>query len=211
MIKKLIPLVIAATVLTLTVGCKGKDSVSNDPRTVLITFFERMAKKDIDGASKLATKDSKGTMELMKKAMDAAEKMGNLSDNAKKEDPSEEFKKMKVGEAIIDGNNATVSVTNPSKDNNVVNFPLKKEDGSWKVDFSMGTLMKMGMDQAGKNKDLMDENISGFDSIGASDKINNFMNGDSLKQGLEKLDSLMKSIDPEQMKKMQEALKNLQQ
>ena len=142
MIKKLNTLLIAATVLTLAVGCKGKDSVANDPKTVLISFFERMSKKDFDGAAKLATKDSKSTMDMMKKAMDAAEKMGGLSDKTKKDDPSEEFKKMQVGDAKIDGDNATVSVTNPSKDNNVVNFPLKKEGGSWKVDFSMATLMK---------------------------------------------------------------------
>jgi hypothetical protein len=49
------------------IGCKGKDSVANDPKTVLTTFFERMSKKDIDGAAKLATKDSKGTLDMMKK------------------------------------------------------------------------------------------------------------------------------------------------
>lgn len=27
------------------IGCKGKDSVANDPKTVLTTFFERMSKR----------------------------------------------------------------------------------------------------------------------------------------------------------------------
>lgn len=209
MIKKLTSLVLAATVLTLAVGCKGKDSVSNDPRTVLIAFFEKMGKKDYDGASKLATKESKTTMEMMKKAMDAAEKMG-MDDKSKEEDPSKEFRNMKVGDAKIDGDNATVSVTNPSKDDKVVNFPLKKEAGSWKVDFSMGTLMKMGMDAAGKDNNFMDDNNSDYDSKDMTDKMNNLMNSDSLKKGLELLDSAMKNMDPEQMKKMQEALKSLE-
>jgi hypothetical protein len=60
------------------IGCKGKDSVANDPKTVLTTFFERMSKKDIDGAAKLATKDSKGTLDMMKKGMEAAEKMKGM-------------------------------------------------------------------------------------------------------------------------------------
>jgi len=208
--KQLINLFIATAVITLAVGCKGKDNVANDPKTVLSSFFEKMSKKDMDGAAKLATKDSKGTLEMMKKGIEAAEKMGKMGDETKKEDPTEEFKKMKIGEAKIDGDNATVSVSNPSKDNKVVDFPLKKEDGSWKVDFSMATLMKMGMEQAGKNGNMFNEDNSGSDSTGLSDKMNNFMNGDSLKKGLEQLDSALKSLDPEKMKEMKDALKNLE-
>jgi hypothetical protein len=208
--KKITPFLISAAVMILAAGCKGKDSVSNDPRAVLITFFERMAKKDIDGAAKLATRDSKSTMQMMKKAMDAAEQIGEMPGAVKKNDPSEDFKKMQIGEARINGDNATVSVTNPSKDNNTFDFPLKKEDGNWKVDFSMGTLMKMGMEQAGKNKNFMNDNNAPADTTGISDRMNKLLNGDSLKTGLEKLDSLMKNIDPEKMKKMKDALKSLE-
>ena len=55
----------------------------------------------------------------------------------KEKDNAEDFKNMKIGEAKIDGDNATVSVTNPGKDNATFDFPLKKEGGDWKVDFSM--------------------------------------------------------------------------
>ena len=55
------------------VSCKGKDVV-NDPKAVLAAFFERMAKKDIDGATKLATKESESTMQMMKKGMEMAKK-----------------------------------------------------------------------------------------------------------------------------------------
>jgi Domain of unknown function (DUF4878) len=155
--KNLINFFIATAVITLAVGCKGKDKTSNDPKAVLTSFFEKLSKKDLDGAAKLATKDSKGTLDMMKKAMDAAEKMGKMGDDAKKDDPTEEFRKMKIGEAKIDGDNATVSVSNPSKDDKSFDFPLKKEDGNWKVDFSMGTLMKMGMEQAGKEKNMFND------------------------------------------------------
>lgn len=129
-------------------ACKGKDAVAGgDPKTVITAFFERMSKKDIDGATKLCTKDSKSTMDMMKKAIDAADKMKDLSKDAKEDDGTEDFKNMEIGEAKINGDEATVSVTN-KKDNKTVDFPLKKEGGSWKVDFTMSTLMKMGMDAA---------------------------------------------------------------
>ena len=203
---------LAATVVVLISGCKGKDRVANDPKAVLVAFFEKMTKKDIDGASKLATKESQGTMQMMKKAMDMAEnmkdKMGGLKDSTDK-DPSEEFKKMKIGETKIDGDNATVSVTNPDKDDKVVEFPLKKEGGEWKVDFSMGTLMKMGMD-AGKKSGFDDSDKAPDDTAGFNDKMNNLLNADTLKQAFEKLDTALKNLDPEKLKKLKETMKELQ-
>ena len=190
--KKLITVFFIATAITLVlIGCKGKDSVANDPRAVLTSFFERISKKDIEGASKLATKDSKSTMDMMKMGMDMAEKMKDKMTKEQK-DPAEEFKNVEIGEAKINGNDATVAFKNKKNDTSF-DFPLKKEDGSWKVDFSMSSLMKMGMEQAGKTGGT--ENMS----------------SDSLTKGLKQLqDSIMKVInDPEKMEKMKEALKEL--
>lgn len=201
-------LILAVAAISFLSGCKGKDSVANDPKTVLITFFERMSKKDIDGATKLATKESEGTMQMMKKAMTMGEEMKDkMGGKETEKDPAEDFKNMKFGEAKIDGDNATVTVTNPSKDDKTIDFPLKKEGGSWKVDFSMATLMKMGMNQAGKNG-MDDINIG--DTTGASENLENLMNGDSLKKGMEMLDSVMKNMDPEKMKEMKDAMKNIE-
>ena len=203
-------LLIASAIVMLTAGCKGKDKVVNDPKAVVVAFFERMAKKDFDGAAALATKDSKATLDMMKKAIDAAEKMG-MKETTPKDDPTEEFKKMVIGEAKIDGDNATVSVTNTVKNNKTNDFPLKKEGGSWKVDFSMATLMKMGMDDAGKT-DTGDSDTNGTDTdtTGTTDKMKDFFNSDSLKKGIEGLDSILKTLDPEKMKEMKEALKELE-
>jgi len=190
--KKLITVCFIATAISLViVGCKGKDSVANDPRAVLTSFFERISKKDIEGASKLATRDSKSTMDMMKMGMDMAEKMKDKMTKEQK-DPAEEFKNVEIGEAKINGNDATVAFKNKKNDTSF-DFPLKKEDGSWKVDFSMSSLMKMGMEQAGKTGGT--ENMS----------------SDSLTKGLKQLqDSIMKVInDPEKMEKMKEALKEL--
>ncbi|MCY7309246.1 MAG: hypothetical protein SGI96_16470 [Bacteroidota bacterium] len=68
----------------------------------------------------------------------------------------------------------------------------------------MATLMKMGMDQAGK--------MDGSDTTtGGMDKIKDLMNSDSLKKGLQVLDSLMKEIDPEKMKEAMKELDKLKQ
>jgi len=197
--KKVMNSIFAVAVTTLLItGCKGKDGVADNPKAVLVAFFERMAKKDLEGAAKLATKDSKSTMDMMKKAMDMAEKMKGTEKT--EEDPAEDFKNMVVGDAKIDGSNATVSVTNKKK-NETVDFPLKKEDGSWKVDFSMGTLMKMGMDKAKEDgTEINPEDI---------DKMKDF-NMDSLKKGFETIDSALKSMDPKQMDQMKDAMKELE-
>lgn len=198
--KKVMNSILAVAVIALAIaGCKGKDGVADNPKAVLIAFFERMSKKDLEGAAKLATKDSKGTMDMMKKAMDMAEKMKGL--DKKDEDPAEDFKNMEVGDAKIDGDNATVSVTNKKK-NETVDFPLKKEGGSWKVDFSMATLMKMGMDKAkNEGNDMNQEDI---------DKMKNF-NMDSLQNQINSaLDTVKKALSPENMDKMKDAMKELE-
>jgi hypothetical protein len=174
--KKLTAYLVITSLLFLA-ACKEKDkTVANDPRAVISAFFERMAKKDLDGAAKLATKESKPTLDMMKKAIEAGEKMG-ITDTASKDDPSDDFKKMEIGEVKIDGDNATVSVTNHAKSNETTKFPLKKEGGEWKVDFSMATLMKMGMDEAGKMKN---ENGTGDDTTDINKALKDLMNNDTV-------------------------------
>lgn len=190
MIQSLLMITAAAVMLA---ACKGGGVNGSDPKAVLKEFFDRMAKKDIDGAAKLATKDSKSTMDMMKKGMEMAEKMGK--DEKKEEDMSEDFKDVEIGEAKITGETATVPFTNKKKGQSF-EFPLKKEDGSWKVDFSMSTLMKMGMDAAGKEGGLDGMNESGEDVK---------VDSEDVKKSMESLDSLMK--DP----KMKEAMESLKQ
>jgi hypothetical protein len=191
MIQSLLMVTAAAVMLA---ACKGGGVNSSDPKAVLKEFFDRMAKKDIDGAAKLATKDSKSTMDMMKKGMEMAEKMGK--DEKKEEDMSEDFKDVEIGEAKITGETATVPFTNKKKGQSF-DFPLRKEDGAWKVDFSMGTLMKMGMDAAGKEGE---NGLDGMNESGEDIKVDS----EDVKKSMESLDSLMK--DP----KMKEAMESLQ-
>ncbi len=185
--KKLNILLAAIALMTaIFTGCSGS---AGDPKSVLVAFFDKMSKKDLEGAAKLASKESKPTLDMMKKAMDMGEKFKDA--NTKEEDPADEFNNMEIGEAKISGDEATVSVTNKKK-KETFDFPLKKQDGGWKVDFSMATLAKMGMDKAKKEGDMDQKDI---------DDLKNF-NMDSLNQGLKTLDSALKSIKPEDLEKM---------
>jgi Domain of unknown function (DUF4878) len=183
--------VIAAAFTMITVSCKNGGAVSSDPKAVLVAFFERMSKKDIDGAAKLATKDSKTTMNMMKKGMEMAEKMKDQMPKDEK-DPAEEFKNVEIGEAKINGDAATVAFKN-KKQNVSFDFPLKKEDGGWKVDFSMATLMKMGMDAKNKGMDAAGNDVP--------------LNEETLEKSKAMADSMLKNMDP---KKMEEAMKAIE-
>ncbi len=193
-------LVLGSAFAVIVAGCKGKGP-GNDPKAVVVAFFEKMAKKDIDGAAKLATKDSKAALDMMKKGMDMAEKMKT---DKPEEDPMAGFKDVEFGDAKITGDAAVVPITN-KKEKETVEFPLKKEDGSWKVDFSMSTLMKMGMDKANESgADTFDngdtEATDGLDAL----------NADTLQQGLEKAKEALENIKPEDLEKMKEAMKGLE-
>jgi hypothetical protein len=201
---------LAGAIALLAVGCKGKGAAAGgDPKTVITAFFEKMAKKDIDGAARLCTKDSKSTMDMMKKGMDAAEKMGEM----KGKDDTEDFKDMVVGDAKIDGDDATVSITNKKKEE-TIEFPLKKEDGAWKVDFTMGTLMKMGMNEMNKQgKNPFTDGINGSDTTSMDDAMDKAKEAlENIKpEDLEKAKKAMENIKPQDIEKMKEMMEKMKQ
>ncbi|RYF85136.1 MAG: DUF4878 domain-containing protein [Chitinophagaceae bacterium] len=147
------------------IGCKS--SASGDPVETLNAFFDAMQKKDIATARKLATADSKATLDLWEK------NIHNVSVDNAQYDRS----KVEIGAAKIDGDHATVEVKEKST-GEAVNFPLKKEAGDWKVSMSMNALMKMGMDK------MQEKGINITDSLGSvMDKLKE-VNLDSLQKTL---------------------------
>ena len=168
---------------------------SDDPKAVLKSFFERLAKKDIDGAAKLATADSKSTLDMVKKGIDMGEKM---KDSLPQQDPMKEFKEAEFSEAKINGNTATVTVTNKAnKGQAPADFTLVKENGKWLVDFSMATLMKMGQQQMGHQE-------STTDSLGIN------FNHEDIEAAKKSVDSVMKNIDPKQLEEIQKQVQKMQ-
>jgi hypothetical protein len=163
-------------------GCKGTDS--SDPKAVLISFFDALAKKDIDGARKLATPESKSMLDMI----EMGSKMGGKEDEGKYDKG-----KMEFGDAKIDGDKATVSVKDKSS-SETTNFNLKKISGAWKVAFDKSMMtdkINEGMDK------MKDANVDSTITNGM-DKLKN-MNMDSLndkvKEGLQKLEDATKKTD----------------
>ncbi len=188
--KKITQTLLAVAAIAMIIASCGSKSGS-DPKSVLTEFFKRMSEKDIDGATKLATKDRKATMDMMKKGLDMAKKAG--TDTANSDDPTEEFKQLEIGDAKITGETALVPVTNKKENNKTMEFPLKKEDGEWKVDFSMATLMKMGKDAAGQGVDAMDE--TGKE-----------VTEEEIQKSMEAADTILKKMDPKKMEELKKEI-----
>jgi len=159
----------------------------NDPNVVLQEFFEHLAKKDIDGASKYVTSDSKPTMEMMKKGLDMAEKM---KENVPQNDPMKEFEDVVIAPARVMGDSALITVKSKTNKRPDAEFKLLKQSNGWKVDFTMSTLMRMGMKASGE---------SGGPDLNSSD----------VKKGMDAADSILKNIDPEVLEDIQKKLENL--
>ena len=76
------------------------------------------------------------------------------------------------------------------KKKETVEFPLKKEDGAWKVDFTMSTLMKMGMDaKKDKGEDLFKEEDITDTTLNELKDL-----GDTLKQKLDEMKNELKDV-----------------
>lgn len=118
-------------------GCQS--SGNGDPKEVLSNFLTALSQKDFSKAKTLATQDSDGMISMMEMGMQS---MQNNNGDAHADKMMELVKNMKIGSAVIDGDKATVPVTD-SKSNESTDFLLKKEKGDWKVAFDMSTLMDM--------------------------------------------------------------------
>ena len=142
-----------------------------DPKTVLLSFFDALGKKDIEGARKFATADSKSMLDMMEMGM----KMAKDSKESDKYDKA----KMEFGEAKIEGDKATVPVKEKAS-GETTNFTLKKEGGSWKVAFDKSSMMQMGMDK------MKEKGGGGLDSLNQGINQMKNINMDSLNQTMEK-------------------------
>ena len=125
-LKTLIVAVAAAFCALFATGC------SDSPSDVVENFFE--ANKDVDFAA--AKECCTGVMRTLMAAEE--EQMGKLSDKEQEklrakfqEKNGKKFEKIDVVSEDIDGENATVKVTDG--EGNDITFKLKKVDGEWKI------------------------------------------------------------------------------
>jgi hypothetical protein len=167
--KKILVAVFAFSALYMS-SCKT--SGGGDPKAVLTSFFDAMAKKDIAAARKLATADSKQMFDIMEMGM----KMDPGVDNELKE--TFDRSRMEFGETKITGDKATVNAKD-AKSGESVNFILKKESGSWKVAIDLETMKNIAAEKM-KEKGMSEEEIRNLE-----EEMKN-INLDSIKSIIEK-------------------------
>lgn len=159
----------AALVLCTITFLSCKSNNNSNPNEVLSQFFDAMSKQDTVKIKALSTKESESMLKMMKMGMSMADSKKDLEKYDKT--------KMEFGTAIISGDNAKVPVKDKAS-GEIVNFPMKKEGGQWKVAFDKSSIMEMGMEKMKDSK----MNI-----------------GDSIKKGMEEMkdvnmDSMMNEI-----------------
>ena len=153
---------------------------AGDPKGVLLSFFDALGKKDIEGARKFATAESKSMLDMIDMGLKAAKDNKDMD----KFDKS----KMEFGEAKIDGDKAIVPVKEKSS-GELTNFSLKKENGAWKVAFDKSSMMEMAMDK------MKEKGGAGLDSLKkGADEIKD-MNVDSVKEAFDKSAKTLDSVD----------------
>ncbi|MEP6615813.1 MAG: hypothetical protein ABJA57_04510 [Ginsengibacter sp.] len=130
-------------------GCKTGIG-SQDPKAVLSDFFDALQNKDIATARKYATKESDQMLNMIETAMKMA------PDSAKQKDYDK--KNMEFGDAVIDGDRATVPMRD-KRSGETTNFVLKKQDNSWKVAFDKETMTEMGKE---KMKGMKNKHLDGL-------------------------------------------------
>lgn len=172
--KKNILILLSITVVLFFSNCASNST--GDPKIVLAQFIEALGKKDIAKARNLATEDSKSMLDLID--------MGMKSGEAKDMDKYDK-NKMVFGDAMIDGDKATVPVKETTS-GETVNYTLKKEKGGWKVAFDKGSLMSIGMDK------MKEKGINPADSMGKVMEEIKKLDMDSLKRGMQEG---MKALD----------------
>lgn len=205
-------------------SCGDKTAgVGNDPKAVVIEFGKRIGKKDFNGAAKLASAESQEFIQMAAQAMKMAENF-KTKPNQKK-DPMANFNNAEIGDAVITGETAVVPFKN-KKEGVEFEFPLVKENGSWKVYFTSETMAKMSRqsghdvdpnsfeelkkldpDQMKKALEVAQDVMSDPEKMKMLQEMSKEF-GDP--KNAEALEKMMKQADPEKLKQMQEMMKALQ-
>lgn len=182
-------IIVATTFLSVALLFSCNTSTSGDPKVVLSQFIDAMSKQDFSTARNLATAGSQPLLNMMETGFKMA------GDKMKSEFSKYDGSKIEYGEAKIVGDKATVAVIDKTSGKSS-DVPLKKENGVWKVDLDISSMM------GNMNKELMDKGINPMDSLQKGMDMLKDINTDSLKLEME---HGMKALDS-----MKEALKKIQ-
>lgn len=175
--KKILLIVAFASSISFLVSCKN--SANDDPKNVLINFFDALGKKNIEEAKKLATPEAKTLLD----------KMAHMFDTSKSSTEPNSFERsnLEFGDEKIEGDSATIPVKFKDLGQTAITN-LKKEKEGWKVDLNLEFMMQLIADHPKE---------TGIDSLSLEDMKN--INIDSfdaaMKKGLPAADSLLKKMN----------------
>ena len=136
--KKLLVAFSVAGLMVLTGSCNSSSNSGGNPKATLLAFFDAMSKKDMETVRKLTTSESKGMIDMMQMGMSMANDNSTLANYDKVN--------MEIGDAVINGDDATV-IAKEKTSGESVTFSLKKQEGTWKVAFDMASMMQMATDK----------------------------------------------------------------
>ncbi len=169
-------------------ACRAEES--NGPGAVLTSFFELLSKKDVDGAARLTTEDGQYAIAMVRKGIEWSEKLRDTESDAESADA---FSNLKIGEAVIEGNTASVPVSLKSEKKVLTNFRLIKIAGYWKVALTMENLAALGQRKPKNDADVI------------MDSIHN-LNPQDIQHSKELADSILRNMDPGKVEEIQKNL-----
>lgn len=181
-------------ILFLLPGCSNSGATGN-PKEVLTKFFKAISDKDIPEAKKYVTADSEGMINMMQMSLNNTETSEN----------TDQFNldKISIADAIVEGDEAKVPVTEKSS-GETVNFILQKEKGDWKVAFDMGALARMAREKMQK-KGLDTRSVDSLLQTIPKDKL------DEISKSLDSVATNFKGVTDEQIKNAEDILNKLPQ
>ena len=154
------------------IGCLTTDNNGN-PTQVLQEFADAIVKKDMLRAKQLSTPESQSVLNMMSVA--GITTGVRITDKFDKD-------KVEFGTAIINGDNASVPITDRAS-RQTIQFPLRKINGQWRVSVDAGSMMGMAKNKVnsttGSWRDSAKNVLKRINTEGIKKKINNML--DSIK------------------------------
>jgi hypothetical protein len=169
-------------------ACRASDS--NSPSAVLTSFFELLSRKDVDGAARLTTEDGQYAIAMIRKGIEWS---GKLRDPESAADSTKPFSNLKIGEAVIEGNTASVPVSLKSEKKVLTHFKLFKTAENWKVALTMENLAALGQRKLKNDAELI------------MDSTHN-LNPQDIQHSMELADSILRNMDPGKVDEIQKNL-----
>lgn len=120
----------------------NKKDAPKTPNETFVIFSNAITKKDFSTALKYATKESQIIVRILASSLKKEKNIGALQPF---DSSSFDF-----GNAVIKNKEATIPLTN-KESKMTINFPLKMEDGVWKLSFEANSFIDMIMSATKEN------------------------------------------------------------